>query len=262
MPSPRSARPAGATSRHLADEPASEPPTGRPGIAIIPGGGSAGLNWCRTSGLLAATMLPVPDRPDVVGMAAALADQVVALDEPRLLVGTALGAMVAWELAALVPVDGLVLIAAGFGITVEPSFLELASSDSPDVFEKLARVSLADRGDAELISICVRDWQTRGQATLVRHLSALSRYRPSPLRSPPPTTVVWGERDRAVPLADHVALALQSRGVLAPVVGAGHMPFLERPAETVSWIRRTAEWVESIGARAATDHRRAGRSSR
>ena len=56
--------------------------------------------------------------------------------------------------------------------------------------------------------------------------------------------VLWGEKDRSVPLADHAALALQMHGVLVPIPGVAHKPFFERPEETVSRIRW---WLEAEG---------------
>jgi hypothetical protein len=41
-------------------------------------------------------------------------------------------------------------------------------------------------------------------------------------------------------MADHVELALRCGGAVAPVADAGHMPFLERPTETVRWIEAAA----------------------
>ncbi len=101
-----------------------------------------------------------------------------------------------------------------------------------------------------MIELVTRDFAARGQPVLLRHLTALGAYRPQALEAPPPTLVIWGEGDRSVPLADHVELALRCRGALAPVPAAGHMPFLEQPAETLAWIR-TAEKLMQVPAAGA-----------
>jgi pimeloyl-ACP methyl ester carboxylesterase len=141
------------------------------------------------------------------------------------------------ELARTVPVDALVLIAAGFGLEVSESLLEWIAANPPDLLRKVAKASIVDREDGEMIDLVTRDFAARGQPVLLHHLTALGAYRPQALEAPPPTLVIWGEGDRSVPLADHVELALRCRGALAPVPGAGHMPFLERPAQTLACIR-------------------------
>lgn len=227
--------------------------------AVIPGAGSAGLTWEPASRLLPVRVLPVPDEPTVPEMAAALAAQAAELPEPRVLTGASLGAMVALELAKLVPVQGLILIATGFGITVGSSLLEWVAAAPADLFEKMAKVSLADPENREQVALTVRDFEARGQAVLLRHLRALGAYRPEPPANAPPTLVIWGEKDRSVPLADHVELALKYRGALAPIAGAAHKPFFERPEETVSWMRRAASWaVAAAGDRTATGPRPGG----
>jgi pimeloyl-ACP methyl ester carboxylesterase len=204
---------------------------------VLPGAGSAGLPWRAAAERLQATVLPLPDEGDVLAIAASVEPAIADVPRPRAIVGTSLGAMVALELARRIDVDALVLVAAGFGISVADSVLDWVASDPPELLEKMARIGLADRSDRELVAIRKADFAARGQRVLLNHLRALATYRPQPLESPPPTVVIWGEFDRGVPLADHVQLALRCDGVLVPVAGAGHAPFLERPAETASWIQ-------------------------
>jgi pimeloyl-ACP methyl ester carboxylesterase len=215
---------------------------------VLPGAGSAGLVWAEAAGELGAEVLPIPDEPDVAAMAAAVGAAIVALPRPRVVVGTSLGAMVALEVARRVEVDALALIAAGFGITVADSVLEWVASNPPDLMEKMARIGLADRGNRELAATRLADFTSRGQPILLNHLRALAAYRPEPFDDPPPTVVLWGELDHGVPLADHAELALRCHGLLVPIEGAGHAPFLERPAETVAWIRATAGRAALAGA--------------
>jgi pimeloyl-ACP methyl ester carboxylesterase len=207
---------------------------------VLPGAGSAGLPWEAAAAQLDAIVLPVPDEPDVPAMAAAVGPAIGDLARPRVVIGTSLGAMVALEVARSIELDALVLVAAGFGITVGESVLDWVASDPPDLLEKMATIGLADRSDRELAAIRFADFAARGQPVLLRHLRALAAYRPEPLADPPPTMVIWGEHDRGVPLADHAELAVRCDGVLVPIAGAGHAPFLERPDETVRWIRDIA----------------------
>jgi pimeloyl-ACP methyl ester carboxylesterase len=207
---------------------------------VLPGAGSSGLAWAPTIERLGGTLLPVPDEPSVPRMAAALRAQVRQLPGPLVLVGASLGAMVALELAREIQADALVLIAAGFGIAVSDAVLDRVAADPPDLFPGMARASIADRENQRQIEVITRDFASRGQPVLLRHLRALGAYQPRPLPAPPPTLVIWGTRDRSVPLADHAELALQCRGALVPLAGAAHKPFLEQPALTAHWIRQAA----------------------
>jgi pimeloyl-ACP methyl ester carboxylesterase len=208
-----------------------------PTFCVIPGAGSSGLIWREALELLDGTLLPVPDEADVPAMAAALRAEVEELPEPRVLVGASLGAMVALELIREVRVEAFVPIAAGFGIEVSDALLEWVAAAPPDLFPKMARASIADRDDPAMVDVVARDFEARGQPVVLRHLRALAAYAPEPPAAPPPTLVIWGERDHSVPLAAHAELAIRCGGALAPVAGAGHMPFFERPTETVRWIR-------------------------
>lgn len=205
--------------------------------AVLPGAGSSGEAWEQVVRELDALLLPVGEQPDVASMAKSLLSAVDSLPRPRVILGASLGAMVAVEIARRTRIDALVLIAAGFGITVGDRLLEWVASNPPDLLEKMARAGLADPGDSELVAVRHRDFLGRGQLVLLAHLRALAAYRPQPLAEPPPTIVLWGEHDRGVPLSDHAELALAMGGALVPIAGAGHAPFLERPAETVRWAR-------------------------
>jgi len=219
---------------------------------VLAGAGSAGLPWEAAALQLGARVLPLPDATDVQAMAEQVGPAIGELPRPRAVIGTSLGAMVALEVARRVDVDALVLIAAGWGITVAESVLEWVAADPPDLLEKMARIGLADRNVEENAAIRLADFAARGQPVLLRHLRALAAYRPEPLDDPPPTVVLWGEHDRGVPLSDHAELALRCDGILVPIAGAGHAPFLERPDETVDWIRATtgsaalAAWPRAV----------------
>jgi pimeloyl-ACP methyl ester carboxylesterase len=204
---------------------------------VLTSAGSAGKPFATVVDELDAVLVTMPDVADVREMADSVRETIAVVPRPRVLVGASLGAMVALECARLGEADGLVLIAAGFGIRVADDVLEWVASNPPDLLAKNARIGLADPTDDELAAIREEDFAARGQPALLHHLQALAAYRPQPLSAPPPTVVLWGESDRGVPLADHTALAQRCRGVVVPVAGAGHAPFLEQPAETVRWTR-------------------------
>jgi pimeloyl-ACP methyl ester carboxylesterase len=205
--------------------------------AVLPGSGSAGLVWERAAAELpGAIVLPLPDEPSVRAMATSLGPRVEALPRPRVVVGSSLGALVALELARSVPVDALVLIAAGFGIDVHPSVLARIAANPPDLLAAMARGVLAESAPGSLAEVVARDFRARGAGVLLSHMRVLSEHRPQPLADPPPTMVLWGTQDPGVPRDAHVELALRCHGLLVPIAGAGHLPYLERPAETVRWI--------------------------
>jgi pimeloyl-ACP methyl ester carboxylesterase len=213
---------------------------GAPSYAVIPGAGSAGYTWRDVAGELGALVLPIPDEPEVQEMARALAGAIAELPAPRVLIGASMGAMVALEVARSVEIEALVLASAGFGIEVSDRLIGWMERNPPDLFRKMAKICLGDREDPPLIDAIVADYIAGGHAEHVRHLQALSRYAPEQLREPPPTIVLWGMRDPAVPLEGHVELALRCRGALVPIADAAHVPFLEQPQVTLEWIRRAA----------------------
>jgi pimeloyl-ACP methyl ester carboxylesterase len=211
-------------------------PESRPAYAVISGAGSAGMTWAPVAHELGALVMPMPDAEHVAAMAAAVAPRVAALPEPRVLVGASAGGMVALEVARQVPVQALVMVAAGFGITVSESAVEWIARNPPDLHQKLARLCLANREDRERLKIVVQDYDACGQPAHLRQIRALAEYRPEPLADPPPVLVLWGMNDRAVPLDDHLELALRLRGALVPIADAGHVPFFEQPEATLRWL--------------------------
>jgi pimeloyl-ACP methyl ester carboxylesterase len=114
--------------------------------------------------------------------------------------------------------------------------------------DKMARLGIGDPENAQLVSVRRRDFELGGgQPALLHHLRVLAAYRPEPLDNPPTTIVLWGPLDRSVPLEDHVALAMKMKGLLVPVDGSGHAPFLERPEVTTMWIRLAMALIRGDG---------------
>ena len=206
--------------------------------AVIPGAGCAGLTWAEVAGELGATVLKIPDLTDIVAIASELEQGVAELPAPRVLIGASFGAMVALEIARNVEVHGLVLVAAGFGITVSDRLIDWMVRNPPDLWRKMAKICLGGREDPELIEAIVADYVAGGHAEHIHHSTALANYAPQPLDDPPPTFVLWGVDDPAVPRDDHLELALRCRGALIPIAGAAHVPFLQQPRVTLAWIRR------------------------
>ena len=209
-----------------------------PTYAVIPGAGCAGLTWGEVAGELDATVLKVPDLSDIAAIAVELEATVADMPAPRVLIGASMGAMVALEIARNVDVHGLVLVAAGFGITVSDRLIDWMVRNPPDLWHKMAKICLGGREEPELIEAIVADYVAGGHAEHIHHSTALANYRPEPLDDPPPTFVLWGMEDPAVPRDDHVELAVRCRGALIPIADAAHVPFLQQPRVTLEWIRR------------------------
>ncbi len=224
----------------------SDPTAGQPSVmnaasfAVIPGAGGAGLTWAEVVGELGAAVLAVPDELEIPTMAAGLDSAVADLPRPRVLIGASMGALVALEIARNLEVDALVLVAAGFGIDVSERLIEWLARNPPGIFEKMANICVADEGDRTKIDAVVADYEAGGHERHIRQLRAMAAYAPEPLADTPPTLVLWGALDSAVPLEAHIELALRCGGALIPITGAAHVPFLEQPRETLRWIRLAA----------------------
>ena len=214
-----------------------------PAYAMICGSGSSGHVWQPVATALGGTVLRAPDEPDVQSMAAALRPEIERLAAPRVVLGASLGALIALELARDTAIDALILIAAGFGIAVGPAVLDTIAAAAPGMLERMARGVVADPGDDAIVAGVRRDFEACGPELLLRHMRALARHRPEPPGDLPPTFVLWGTRDPAVPLEAHAVLALRCRAPLLPIAGAGHVPYFERPEATLRWIRAATSWA-------------------
>ncbi len=208
-----------------------------PSYAIIPGGGGAGLIWAGVADELGAVVLPAPDELDIPAMAAGLEGVIGELPRPRVLIGASMGAMIALEIARRIEIDALVLIAAGWGIEVSDSLVEWMERNPPGILEKFSKICLSDPEDRAKVAAMVADYEAGGHERHIRQVKAMGSYEPEPLSEPPPTLVLWGVNDSAVPLEDHVRLALECRGAVVPIADAAHVPFFEQPAATLPWLR-------------------------
>jgi pimeloyl-ACP methyl ester carboxylesterase len=160
--------------------------------------------------------------------------------------GSSFGGWVAAELAVLCPTrrERLVLVDA-LGLHVD-------GAPVTDVFmltaEERVRLvvndaAVADRLLAQAPDEATLERQLKGQATLallawqpLLHDPKLSR-RLDRIRIP--TLVVWGERDRLVPLAHgHTYAASIPRARLEIIPDCGHLPQVERADELIGRVRR------------------------
>lgn len=208
-------------------------------VAILPGAGSDGGPWSAVAEQLDAEIVELPDSEDVARMAQLVGEKLGAGEE-IVLVGASLGAMVALQLAQRRTIAGLVLMAAGFGVHVAPEVLDRFDDAAPDLLERVAAGGLGRR-EPELVRARLDDFERRGVDVLARHLRALAAYRPTAPTTVIPTVVLHGELDRAVPLADHLELTIQTNGLLRPLRGVGHSLYLEAPDEVVRWTRYVVE---------------------
>src|SRR5688500_8292471 len=88
-------------------------------------------------------MHPLPDGRSVPTITAEVVDGLADVSDDLVLVGASLGAIVAIEVARRRPVSGLVLLAAGLGITVAPKVLDNVRAAPEGLLERLARSGLA-----------------------------------------------------------------------------------------------------------------------
>jgi pimeloyl-ACP methyl ester carboxylesterase len=216
-------------------------------VVVIPGACSTGLTWKPVADLVGLRILPVPGADSVPEMAEALLPDLRLEHGPRVLVGASLGAVVALDLMDRVRVDVAVLVAAGLGITVDERVLERVRTSEEDVLLRIARSSLAVPENENLLALAVADLRSRGRGVLVQHLSALASHHATVPARTPETFVVWGEHDRSVLLQDHLELTQVLEGVLFPVRGAGHLPFLENPRRVADIIKLAARHARALG---------------
>ena len=96
-----------------------------------------------------------------------------------------------------------------------------------------------------MVAALVADYEAGGHERHIRQVQAMGAYEPQPLDNPPTTLVLWGVNDSAVPLEDHVRLALECRGAVVPIADAAHVPFFEQPAATLRWLRLAGSLAEA-----------------
>ena len=159
--------------------------------------------------------------------------------------------------------------AQGIGVTLSSAQAAACRSHGLDVHVRDMRdVTRADFGGFDAVAslgafehvASVADYEAGGHGRHIRQVRAMAAYQPQAPADPPPTVVLWGVHDSAVPLEDHVELALRCRGAVVPIEDAAHVPFFEQPAAVVRCpSRRAAGPTPPCGRPPRAD---AGRSSR
>ncbi len=177
---------------------------------------------------------------DISDLAYLYLDVIDALDLTGLhVVGHSLGGWIALEMAvrSTERLRSLTLISA--------SGIHVKGVPKTDIFmidpEEQARLAYADaeRGEAAAVRAAADKYQD--QAVLNRIASARFGWQPrffNPRlerwlhRVNVPTEIIWGDKDRIIPLAYAQALhRLMPRSTLTIIPDAGHLPHVERPAD-------------------------------
>ena len=216
---------------------------------LLHGGlGDAACNWRETLPILAERGIAAvaPDLPGFGGSAPipAQVDALLAwLDELReavvpgrcLLVGHALGALVARLYAAQKPVDGLVLVSGG-ALPRIPPLLRLPLIGEA-VFAALARSTMRDLDSAVAAPVAQFDDFTAcaqaNQPGFARLMRALAGARAGAVAAP--TLLLWGARDTINPpaRAEPLRAAIPGAG-LQIIADCGHLPQIETP-DVLAW---------------------------
>ena len=239
-----------------------------PPVVLVHGLGGAATNWTRLAPLLARSRkVIVPDLPghgrsgsigrhaDLAAHADCIA-QILEREtaEPAALVGHSMGGVVALRLAAAHParVSALALVeSAGISSTSRraEAFLALTGLLKPARHAARLRHHIAPRSSLRALTFgywgagLPRDLTAEAvlgflegghNATDVGAASAaLVRDDPRLLldRVTCPALVLWGSRDRMVPLEDGFEYARRLRAPIRVIAGAGHLLIGERPEE-------------------------------
>jgi pimeloyl-ACP methyl ester carboxylesterase len=239
-----------------------------PAVLLIHGLGGAALNWTELAPLLARRRtVVVPDLPghgqsqplEHIRDLDALADHVAAVSEtegalPAAVVGNSMGGLVALRLAIRRPdaVHALVLAAAaGIVSATRRAEVALAFTNAVKPGKRVAGLRhIAARRPAVARAI-FSYWGADDPASLSpaavlgflegpAHATEIASAARALVRDDPrelladvrcPALVVWGARDRLVPLDDGFEYARRLRAPLRTIAGAGHLLVGERPEE-------------------------------
>ncbi|HZQ81276.1 MAG TPA: alpha/beta fold hydrolase [Gaiellaceae bacterium] len=231
-----------------------------PPLLLVHGFGGAAWNWTELAPLLAGRRLLIPDLPghggspplpavSLTGFADAVAGL---LDEPAGVVGHSLGGVVALRLAERRPelVRGLVLaapagissssrlatITLGLSGLVQPGRIAGRRADRIARSPRLKQLVFGrfEVSNAELLSERMVHGFLRGPTLHTDALGAgLALARDDPRRDLDrvrcPVLVLFGARDRQVPLADGFEYARRLRAPLRVIADCGHLLIGERP---------------------------------
>ncbi len=229
-------------------------------LILVHGAGSDHLTWPaelrRIAGRRVLTMdLPghgrsaLPGRQSAMAYAESVRQLMVALSIPRaIIVGHSMGGAVALTMGVSMPeiVGGLVLIATGARLAVNPQILNMVREDHEavvDMIMKWAWSSGADEkarrlGRKQMLSISPEvtygDYVACDSFGIEEQLGSISA----------PTLVIGSTMDKMTPL--HLSETLKNdipNATLMAVEGAGHMLPLEQPQRVADYVVR---WLDNV----------------
>ena len=237
-----------------------ERPGDGPPILLLHGFGGAAWNFCELAPLLPGRRLIAPDLPGHGGSApspapsiAAFADAVAAIvDEPVGVLGHSMGAVVALRLAERRPdlvralllaapagissSSRLALVTLGFAGLVQPGRIAGRRVDRIARSPRLKRLVFGrfEVANSELLSERMVHGFLRGPTINTDPLGAgLALARDDPRRDLDrvacPALILFGGRDRQVPLADGFEYARRLHAPLRVIADCGHLLIGERP---------------------------------
>jgi len=238
-------------------------PEGGTAILLIHGFGADLTGWMFNQGALAedfpVTAIDLPGHGGSTkevgdGSAAALAATVLAaMDVLGIgrahLVGHSLGGAIAAEIALAAPARAaaLTLIApAGFGAEISGEFIEGFIGESRSrKLRPIIEMLVADPGlvTADMVEDVLKFKRLDGALAALRKVAEANfsggkqtialREKLAGIKAP--VQVIWGEADRILPAAH--AEGLPANIKVARIVGAGHVPYLEKAAEVNALIK-------------------------
>lgn len=236
-----------------------DPLSRRVPLMLVHGAGTDHLTWSAELRRLAGQRVialdlpghgrsPAPGRQSMVAYAECVQQLMEALDIPRAVIaGHSMGGGIALTMAVHMPerVAGLVLVATGARLAVNPKILNTVLEDPKAVVEMIMRWAWARDVDEQVRRLGRKqllatppevmhgDYLACDHFDVKDHLSQIEA----------PTLIISGTADKMTPpelseiLADNIA-----RSILERIEGAGHMIPLERPQVVADQVAR---WLDN-----------------
>jgi pyruvate dehydrogenase E2 component (dihydrolipoamide acetyltransferase) len=193
----------------------------------------------------------------VAGLARAISEAIgkLGLERP-IVIGHSLGAAVALSIGATSPgvVSGIVVVnGAGLGAEISSDLTSLMTEPAgADTVRAMLRLFyedqrlVADRAVQDMAQMQLADGAWAAQQAIAGAAFAgdqqLPAVRIEPAAISTPVLLIWGERDRVLPVAHAIAaLSAFPDASLAVISGVGHVPQVEAAARTAQLISRFAK---------------------
>ena len=226
--------------------------------AVVPG--LAGSGWrVTTLDWPGHGRSPGSDPQTAVGLGTALVDVLEGIGGRHVLLGNSVGGFAALHAAAHAPdlVSGLVLVSPGGFTPRWPGMAMLcrtigSPAVAPRAYRRLPRWYLRDRGPAVTAAIARAQEASRSPDNAAVYASLWRSFadpehdaRPLAAGVCCPALLAWGTRDPILPwrVDGRRARAALSDAEIVTFKGAGHQPFIERPAE---FLDRTASFLSRL----------------